>query len=70
MIKAYEYEQATPEALAMPEAPNTIWSMDFMVDQLGDDRSFRTLNTLNDFNREGLAIDLIYVQPGSLQQRA
>lgn len=44
-----------PEPLAVPDAPNVIWSMDFMSDQLEDGRSFRTLNVLDDFNREGLA---------------
>ena len=33
------------------------WSMDFMVDRLGDGRAFRLLNVLDDFNREGLGID-------------
>ena len=28
--------------------------MDFMADQLADGRSIRTLNVLDDFNREGL----------------
>jgi len=46
-------ERETPEPLAVPESPNTTWSMDFMADQLGDGRSFRTLNVLDDFNREG-----------------
>lgn len=32
--------------------------MDFMSDQLADGRSFRTLNVLDDFNREGLAIEV------------
>ena len=31
--------------------------MDVMVDQLADSRSFRTLNILDDFNREGLGIE-------------
>jgi len=47
-----------PEPLAVPEAPNATWSMDFMSDQLADGRSFRTLNVLDDFNREGLAIEV------------
>ena len=34
-----------------------IWSMDFMADQLANGQSFRTLNVLDDFNREGLGID-------------
>jgi putative transposase len=31
---------------------------DFMSDQLTDGRSFRTLNVLDDFNREGLSIEV------------
>jgi transposase InsO family protein len=47
-----------PEPLAVPERPNEVGSMDFMADQLADGRSFRTLNVLDDFNREGLAIEV------------
>lgn len=47
-----------PDSLAIPAAANETWSMDFMADQLGDGRSFRTLNVLDDFNREGLAIEV------------
>ena len=44
-----------PEPLAVPEAINQVWSMDFMHDQLSDGRSFRLFNVLDDYNREGLA---------------
>jgi len=47
-----------PDALAVPEAPNVSWSMDFMADRLGDGRAFRLLNVLDDFNREGLGIEV------------
>lgn len=47
-----------PEPLAVPGAPNETWSMDFMADQLADGRSFRALNIIDDFNREGLAIEV------------
>ena len=47
-----------PEPLAVPTVPNQTWSMDFMADQLGDGRSFRTLNIMDDFNREGLGIEV------------
>lgn len=47
-----------PELLAVPDAPNVIWSMDLMADQLADGRSFKMLNFLNDFNREGLGIEV------------
>lgn len=47
-----------PEALAVPEQPNDTWSMDFMADQLTSGRAFRTFNVLDDFNREGLGIEV------------
>jgi putative transposase len=47
-----------PEALAVPKRANETWSMDFMADQLADGRSFRALNVLDDFNREGLGIEV------------
>ena len=47
-----------PEPLAVPEAINQVWSMDFMHDQLSDGRSFRLFNVLDDYNREGLGIEV------------
>ena len=47
-----------PEQLAVPEKPNDTWSMDFMADQLATGRTFRTFNVLDDFNREGLGIEV------------
>lgn len=52
-----------PEPLSVPETPNQTWSMDFMQDQLADGRSFRTLNVLDDFNREGLGIEIDFSLP-------
>jgi len=52
-----------PEPLAVPDKPNETWSMDFMADQLADGRSIRTLNVLDDFNREGLAIEVDFSLP-------
>ena len=52
-----------PDALAVPDAPNHTWSMDFMADQLADGRSFRALNVLDDFNREGLGIEVDFSLP-------
>jgi putative transposase len=52
-----------PDALAVPEAPNLTWSMDFMADRLGDGRAFRLLNVLDDFNREGLGIEVDFSLP-------
>ena len=56
-------QREKPEPLAVPEAPNEVWSMDVMADQLADGRSFRTLNVLDDFNREGLAIEVDFSLP-------
>lgn len=47
-----------PQPLAVPEAINQGWSMDFMHDQLSDGRSFRLFNVLDDYNREGLGIEV------------
>ena len=47
-----------PEPLAVPEQPNDTWSMDFMADQLECGKTFRTFNVLDDFNREGLGIEV------------
>ena len=47
-----------PLRLAVPTAMNQVWSMDFMHDQLSDGRSIRLFNVIDDFNREGLVIDV------------
>jgi len=54
-----------PEPLAVPDAINQVWSMDFMHDQLSDGRSFRLFNVLDDFNREGLGIEVDLSLPSS-----
>ena len=52
-----------PEALAVPEALNLTWSMDFMADRLGDGGAFRLLNVLDDFTHEGLGIEVDFSLP-------
>jgi len=47
-----------PDKLSVPKEPNETWSMDFMADQLSSGRSFRTFNVLDDYNREGLGIEV------------
>lgn len=42
-----------PERLKLPTSINETWSMDFMHDGLIDGRSYRLLNVIDDFNREG-----------------
>ena len=48
----------TPEPLCVPESINQCWSMDFTHDALTCGRRFRTLNIVDDFNREALAIEV------------
>lgn len=44
------------KSLLQPLYANMCWSMDFMTDVLSSGFKFRTLNVLDDFNREGLLI--------------
>jgi len=44
------------KALLQPITSNVCWSMDFMTDVLRNGRRFRTLNVIDDYNREGLLI--------------
>jgi putative transposase len=41
-----------------PTAPNQVWSLDFVADQLADGRRFRALTVLDIFTRESLAIEV------------
>ncbi len=49
--------------LTIPTGSNQMWSMDFMVDVLTDGRSFRTLNVIDDYNREVLGIEIDFSLP-------
>lgn len=59
-----------PEPLAVPQAINEVWSMDFMHDQLEDGRSFRLFNVIDDFNREALGIEVDFSLPSERVIRA
>jgi len=48
----------TAQPLVVPEQRNQTWSLDFMSDALSNRRTFRTLNVLDDFNREALWIEV------------
>jgi len=41
-----------------PKAPNEVWSLDFVADQLADGRRFRALTIVDVFARESLAIEV------------
>jgi putative transposase len=62
--------RAIPAPLAVPSGKNDTWSMDFMHDQLADGRSFRLLNVIDDFNREGLAMEVDLSLPAERVVRA
>ena len=47
-----------PDPLSVPQAMNQVWSMDFMSDSLTNGRSIRTFNVMDDYNREGLAVEV------------
>ena len=52
-----------PDALAVPDAPDLMWSMDCMADRSGDGRAFRLLNVSDAFNREGPGIEVDVSRP-------
>ena len=46
------------QPLTIAQQPNVYWSLDFMSDSLCSGRRFRTLNIVDDFNREALVIEI------------
>ncbi len=60
----------TARVLAQPTCANQSWSLDFMSDSLADGRVFRTLNVIDDFNREALWIEVDTSLPAERVVRA
>jgi len=48
----------TALALAVPTQSDLTWSLDFMGDSLSNGRAIRTLNVIDDYNREALWIEV------------
>src|SRR5690606_34262355 len=51
------------EPLVLPEAPLKTWSLDFMSDVLTNKRKFRTLNIIDDYNRQAIAVEVAHSMP-------
>lgn len=51
--------------LTLPTSPNKRWSMDFMSDSLYCGRRFRTLNVVDDYTRECLAMEVDFSLPSA-----
>lgn len=52
-------------ALIQPTLPNEMWSLDYMSDALQNGRRFRTINVIDDFNREALAVKAFRTLPST-----
>lgn len=59
-----------PDPLAEPTSINQVWSMDFMSDSLTNGSKLRTFNVMDDYNREGLTIDVDKSLPSTRVIRA
>jgi putative transposase len=46
-----------------PDLKNETWSMDFVEDRLENGRKIRTLNVIDDYNREALAMEVSFSFP-------
>lgn len=62
--------RGVPQPLAVPDAINVCWSMDFMHDQLADGRSFRVFNVIDDYNRQALGFEADLSLPSARVIRA
>ena len=62
--------QRIKQPLAAGTRPNQGWSCDFMADALWSGRKFRTFNVIDEFNREGLRIEVDTSLPAARVIRA
>ena len=58
-------KRPVPDVLKQPSHTNDIWSLDFMHDQMSDGQSYRLLNVIDDYKREGLAMEVGLSLPAS-----
>ena len=60
--KRFRAEARVP--LALPKTTNEVWTMDYTHDELASGRKFRTLNLMDGYTREALAIEVDTSLPG------
>ncbi len=60
--KRFRAEARVP--LALPKAANEVWTMDYTHDELASGGKFRTLNLMDGYTREALAIEVDTSLPG------
>ena len=51
--------------LAVPGRLGEMWSVDFMSDVLVNKRKFRTLNVIDDYNRQAITVEAAYSMPAN-----
>jgi putative transposase len=56
--KSRRLPQKVKQPLVKSMAPNQVWSMDFMSDNLTDGRTLRFFNVMDDFSRESLCVEV------------
>ena len=51
-------KRPVPYILKQPTHTNDIWSIDFMHDQMSDGQNYRLLSVIDNYKREGLAMEV------------
>ena len=62
--KRKRFRAAARVPLALPKAANEVWTMDYTQDELASGRKFRTLNLMDGYTREALALEVDTSLPG------
>ncbi len=57
------------EPLVLPEAPNQVWSMDFVMDALATGRRIKILTLVDDFSKEALDLEVAHSISGDYVTR-
>ena len=63
--KKKRWPERVKRPLEVPTQPNGCWSLDFRSDALTDGWRFRTLNVIEDWNREVLGIEVDFSLPAT-----